>query len=1346
MYYSLWKLLRGELADAFTEIRIENTNALVDTTRDANLTALVSDLIGIWRSSDAELLPENLVVSGTNLNLSVRTEAGELTLDRLFFSATVAGSVLSLRGQGDVEIEGNGEASAIPAISGRLQANGTVDVASGESLFTVTLPELRTELASVERQVLQISYDGQTIEARKVQDRDPVDVFVRIDLEPMEVYARVLADDYRVADLVTLDGELALFNEYLQYPVSGQISATLIDGSFSYDGSVLARLSVPQIPAGILSTQFSGDLSSVFIDNLRYETEQGTALYRGRLGLEPFRPDGQLTLQQLTSGGIDPLSLTANLKSVGNAIGFDVDGLRYAGTRYDSVSGVLTLGEAMHGEVEAIVSSGNGSISIRTDHDESGRLLRLVADGRNMEPDALYRLRDAAGLGFELPDLSFLPKTVIVDTRLTVDLTDGVAIEMPLFYAVDTASPDDHVSFSLSYSDETVVVRDAVVAYDGYNGYGNFSALLGKGGKISFESDLVIEEIPYQLAGEYDPATSLVLSGLYDMDAQFYFGERNELIFSVSGDLPLPIRTGADSRIAFDAEGYYFSESDWRIGVESLEASGIPYYRIDDSTIEIAGQFGPDGAELHDVAYSDEFSSLTGVARIVWDLAVRSGEITAELSSKDGAETYDLTLGVDAAGIDATSIRSTQIAVEADYARLPLLRLGIETLRGSLTGVATASGTLDSLSASATTVLEDGKFNNDPVELAGRLEMTPTSLFLSDASFRYVTTRVDDLFASVSLEESLMSLSGNVHVSRNTNTRTIGVGATGTLTNAVASFSDLLSSPFEAEIALENVPVQNDLPSTWRFRAVRSSDGVSIVGGPGGSLFASLRPDGSFQGAVGAPLPIAFDVFGRYSRGEFEADLTSVRANIPRLWQILDSRVLAFESGVATGSVRLVGPVNDPDFYGTLVADDVTGSVDMIPATLGPGRAFLVFDENVLSIRESVVSGGIGRARVSAAITLDRWLPEEFGVDVKTLEGEPVRVLDSFGTASVDGLAEGTLRINGDSSGTTISGALTASAMAITLTEREESDVPVDAERETRVDIDVTTGRGVEFLWPTDAFPILRGFADVGETVKVTYRANPREYAVVGPIDIQGGQVFYFDRSFYIREGLITFDETQEGFDPRLSVNAEIREVGPDGPVRIYLVADENPLSQFTPRWRSEPQMAEAEILAMLGGAVFVQQEGGPIDLSQAVLLTSDLVSQFGIVRGFETTIRDALQLDLFSIRTQLFQNLIRGVISDEEYPLDTRVPSLGEYLDNTTLFLGKYLGTDLFLELLVQLRATDPVAAPTQSLAGITLDSEFILEWQTPFFVLEWTFFPTDPSSLFLKDNTVSFSWEYSY
>jgi translocation and assembly module TamB len=77
---------------------------------------------------------------------------------------------------------------------------------------------------------------------------------------------------------------------------------------------------------------------------------------------------------------------------------------------------------------------------------------------------------------------------------------------------------------------------------------------------------------------------------------------------------------------------------------------------------------------------------------------------------------------------------------------------------------------------------------------------------------------------------------------------------------------------------------------------------------------------------------------------------------------------------------------------------------------------------------------------------------------------------------------------------------------------------------------------------------------------------------------------------------------------------------------------------------------------------------------------------------------------------------------------------------------MGKYLGTDLFLELLVQVSAADPESVTSRSLAGVEVDPEISLEWQTPFFQLEWAFFPTDPETLFLTDNTFRFFWEYSY
>jgi len=154
------------------------------------------------------------------------------------------------------------------------------------------------------------------------------------------------------------------------------------------------------------------------------------------------------------------------------------------------------------------------------------------------------------------------------------------------------------------------------------------------------------------------------------------------------------------------------------------------------------------------------------------------------------------------------------------------------------------------------------------------------------------------------------------------------------------------------------------------------------------------------------------------------------------------------------------------------------------------------------------------------------------------------------------------------------------------------------------------------------------------------------------------------------------------------------------------------------------------------------------VSLSGAVLAGTELVGQFGLIRRAEAGIRSALQLDLFSVRTQLFQNLVRGVIDDPtDDPDEAAIPSLGRVFNNTTVFLGRSLGPDVFAELLVQFRARSPFDdASERAFAGIDIDSEFSLEFETPFFDLQWSFFPRTPGALFVPDNQFTFSWGFSY
>jgi translocation and assembly module TamB len=283
----------------------------------------------------------------------------------------------------------------------------------------------------------------------------------------------------------------------------------------------------------------------------------------------------------------------------------------------------------------------------------------------------------------------------------------------------------------------------------------------------------------------------------------------------------------------------------------------------------------------------------------------------------------------------------------------------------------------------------------------------------------------------------------------------------------------------------------------------------------------------------------------------------------------------------------------------------------------------------------------------------------------------------------------------------------------------------------TIVSLGIQTGKRVEFQWPTADYPLVRATAKPGNSIAVTYRGDTGAYTVKGSAEIQGGDVFYFDRSFVLKSGKIVFDETQEEFDPRITVRAEIRERDPatNAPIRIYLDAD-NKLSLFSPKFSSDPPRSDVELMAMIGAPI-VDHAGNQL-LGGTAMLVLDPLTQFWVLRPFEQKVRSLLGIDSFSLRTQLIPNfLAQKAFGSDVNPLD-----------NTSLSLGKYIGNDLFGEIMVSLHQDQT----STGIPNINLSWEFNLEWATPLFMLNWNFAPRTPQSLFVPDNSISLNWRFSY
>jgi hypothetical protein len=89
-----------------------------------------------------------------------------------------------------------------------------------------------------------------------------------------------------------------------------------------------------------------------------------------------------------------------------------------------------------------------------------------------------------------------------------------------------------------------------------------------------------------------------------------------------------------------------------------------------------------------------------------------------------------------------------------------------------------------------------------------------------------------------------------------------------------------------------------------------------------------------------------------------------------------------------------------------------------------------------------------------------------------------------------------------------------------------------------------------------------------------------------------------------------------------------------------------------------------------------------------------------------------------------------------------------GNYLDNTTLFGGKYIGPDMFVQGMLSMRYDNN----RTTLGGMTFQPDFGLELQGPVvfnnynFRIRWDFVPEHPENWYANDNSVTFTVSRSF
>ena len=558
-----------------------------------------------------------------------------------------------------------------------------------------------------------------------------------------------------------------------------------------------------------------------------------------------------------------------------------------------------------------------------------------------------------------------------------------------------------------------------------------------------------------------------------------------------------------------------------------------------------------------------------------------------------------------------------------------------------------------------------------------------------------------------------------------------------------------------ADIRIDGVRNISGEEEAWEIGLRLDEIGLNLLGGPNDAITGFFGRDGRFRFGLTEPLPIRLNIEGLIDDEEIEMDILDIDVDASGLQRLLALGILRFTDGRLEGALRLAGPLNDPNFYGTVYATDVSAWLDFVPDQLESPGGSLVFEGKQFRIYPFRAYSVDSSATVEVDIALSQWIPRNVQVSIETpQEDDRIHVAYNFNRLVVDGFTQGSLLvgIQLDVSDVTknrlnIDGTINVPEGTLSIIPRDQL-VPdqlgtvVQRRQEVRLDLDFTSGYRVAFLWPSGDFPIIRAVASEGEQLHLTTGDVSYTFDLEGDIALRSGDIFYFDRSFYIREGSIIFKENERGFDPIISARSEIRELSDTGPVSVFLVIDEGRLSNLVPQLQSNPPLTSREIAAVLSGNIYDDRSSG---LSNTLRISGDLITRFTIINDLERNLRETLGLDILSLRTQIFQNILLERLNLERDSSTDSLASLDSYLNNTSLFIGKYLGPNLFLQTLVSLRAADPIAGSTAT-QPLEFSAEVGLEMQTPLFLLQWRVFPQDIQTLFLLDNTFSLLWDVTY
>jgi translocation and assembly module TamB len=1356
VYYDILALLSGDASRAVKGLGLEGARLDLRLPEDQ---AVVDRLSKLFSGAGGGPTPR-IVITGRGLEAMVSMSGvGDATLAASDLRFSTAGEEVDLALQGTFAFKGSGASPAEirgpVAVSGLLakdfsRARLGLSVAASSEDFDVTT------------QRFELVYADGSVSLTKVKDKAPVDAELRYDIRSRDLSAELRMEGFAPSSSVRLGGALADLAPWLSIPYRGTISLKAPGGdvkALEYEAKIAGAL-----PSSLLSRKAGfkgsaeaelsarGDHAAVSVELARLQTTGMTLEYRGGFRFAGLSPDGTLHAKADLLEGRLPVEATLRISERGGEYSAVADSASAAGVELRDIvvfAERTSEGIDFQASLRPPESEAEGGPTSRFSGEAGtggGRLPSIALEG-----SAALTAEPSVEVSAEVGELDLGPLRPIIAAvsgspeaaAMVGDLKVGFELfatsdfkrlswSAPELTVVSRRSPGSFASMSLAGSDKSLSVKSAVVSFAGYAIKGSGKIDFGAAGGTGFEARIDFSDIPYAVKGSIAKG-ELSLTGDYGLElSATKAGDDTYFDASASG-LPIPL-AGDVFLASLEATGRYRNAADWGVSISKLEMASAGERTADLPKVQLAASLGPTRGDFRSIRIADRFSVLNGSASLTYSL---EGGFSAGLEAKLAG---DASRGSEKT-VEYYSISGTYAggacAGKIDVIGSPLARIRGLPFGGSVDGSATFSGDIGNPKIDFRAKLRDGSFQEQALSASTAGTYAGHRLSLSSLDAAYQGFRIASAKGNLALDSGAGELTAVVAGSLIGEPFSYAISAKGRSTSGKGIEAALEGYSIEGSAKAEKAG-----SSSWPFTAKLADGGLSVRAGGSDELLLDYGRDQRFRAVLRAPLPLRLQATGRLDGKNIELSAEGIDMDASLLGFLTNPRDLTFVSGRIQGGFRASGLAADPEIDGQLqIVDAVLRVPGWIADPIGPINVPVSMSERGFAATAHSVP--IGRATVTARVQglFDHWLPSQLTASLSSVGSSRVKLAFVVLGIKADGEAEVDLKgsLDGNVFHFDVDATFDKASLVIT-PETLMGGGPGPDPGQLPVTLDLAAnlrfGRGVRVYFPYKDNPVVEGYTEPSSALKIKWDQASGDYAVKGTAALRGGEVFYIQRNFFLKSGKMVFNEGTGMFDPRATILAELRERNDEGPVLVTLRADNVPISNFTPRLSSDPAMTEAQIAIFLGQNLLGVSRDEGLDIRKAVISTSEFIPQLNVVKAFESKVREMAGLDILYLRTQVLQRWLIDISGES-----AAGNPLSRYLDSSELYAGKYLSDSIFAYGSARLRE-DPLAGSDR----LRIDSEFGLELETPFGLVQWTIAPSHWNDLLISDQSLSLSWKLSY